>query len=104
MSADLADGENEMTQTNTHIAIFEAGSTSSRPTALSPEIRVGVKSGHSITWYRAHSLTRRKDGSFCVFALDDQRTPTTIKAKDFAGVCAPDSLGIECPDIQAILP
>lgn len=69
-------------------------------------ISVGVRSGNTINWYRAHSLNRRKDGSMVAFALDDQRTPVVIKAKDFAGV-AP---GIRAsfsgeinPDIQEIL-
>lgn len=69
-------------------------------------ISVGVRSGNTINWYRAHSLNRRKDGSMVVFALDDQRTPIIVKAKDFAGV-AP---GIRAsfsgeinPDIQEIL-
>lgn len=49
-------------------------------------ISVGIKQGDSINWYRAHSMTRRKDGSMCVFALDDQRTPVVVKAANFSGV------------------
>lgn len=69
-------------------------------------ISVGVRSGNTINWYRAHSLNRRKDGSMVAFALDDQRTPVVIKAKDFAGV-APGIRGFFSkelhPDIQEIL-
>lgn len=49
-------------------------------------IRVGVKVGSSIEWRDAHSMCRNSDGSFVVYGLDDNRTPWTLKAKDFAGV------------------
>lgn len=70
-------------------------------------ISVGIRvTRTTVKWFRAHSMMRRNDGSMCVFALDDQRTPVIIKAKDFAGV-AP---GIRAsfsgeinPDIQEIL-
>ena len=69
-------------------------------------ISVGIKTGHTTNWYRAHALNRRKDGAMVAFALNDERTPVRIKAKEFAGV-AP---GIRChfnqelnPDILEIL-
>lgn len=49
-------------------------------------ISVGVKKGNTNNWYKAHSMTRCPDGSMCVFALDEQRTPINIPAKNFSGV------------------
>lgn len=69
-------------------------------------ISVGVKTGNTTNWYRAHSLNRRKDGAMVAFALNDERTPVRIRAAEFAGV----SPGIRAffsqeinPDILEIL-
>lgn len=63
-------------------------------------ISIGVKKGNTIIWYKAHSMTRRPDGAMCVFALDEQRTPVRIPAKNFAGVHA----GVRCTWNKTIYP
>lgn len=61
-------------------------------------IAVGVKhtGPHraTTTWYRAHSLNRRPDGSLVVFGTDQHRTPYVIPARLFAG--AASDRDVEC--------
>lgn len=57
-----------------------------------PGISVGVKArcgrtnGTTTVWYAAHCITRRSDGSICIFARNAGRTCRVIPAKMFAGV------------------
>ena len=53
-------------------------------------IAVGIetKRGNSSTtnWYAAHSLARRRNGSFVIYARDEKRTAYGVPARLFAGV------------------